>query len=278
MAVQTRERPVRDRRDRRLPGPLALGAVPGALLVLFLLVPLLAMVWRAATSAAFWPSLSKPIVREALTLSALTTGTTLGIAFLLGTPLAHLLARRRFPGKQLVETVIDLPLVLPPVVAGIALLLAFGRRGVLGNELQLIGITLPFTTAAVVLAQVFVAVPFYVRSAKVGILAVPREVEEAAAVDGASPAMVFRDVTLPLALPGLAAGAVLCWARALSEFGATLLFAGNFQGRTQTMPLAIMSAYTSDLDAALALAVLLLVLSTVVLVLTRSALHAPAAA
>ena len=170
---------------------------------------------------------------------------------------------------------IDLPLVLPPVVAGIALLLAFGRRGVLGDELHLIGITLPFTTAAVVIAQVFVAVPFYVRSAKVGILAVPRDIEEAAAIDGADGWTVFRDVTLPLALPGLAGGAVLCWARALSEFGATLLFAGNFQGRTQTMPLAIMGAYTSDLDAALALAVVLLVLCTGVLILARSALRAP---
>jgi molybdate transport system permease protein len=171
-------------------------------LVLFIVVPLLAVVGRAATAEAFWPSLSKPIVREALTLSAITTGITDLIAFLIGTPLAHLLARRRFPGKQLVETVIDVPLVLPPVVAGIALLLAFGRRGLLGHELELVGITLPFTTAAVVMAQVFVAVPFYVRSAKVGILAVPREVEEAAAVDGASPAKVFRDVTLPLALLG----------------------------------------------------------------------------
>jgi molybdate transport system permease protein len=244
----------------------------------FILVPLLAIVWRTATAGAFWPSLGKPIVREALTLSAVTTGVTLVIAFVVGTPLAHLLARRRFPGKQLVETVVDLPLVLPPVVAGIALLLAFGRRGVLGDELQLIGITLPFTTAAVVIAQVFVAVPFYVRSAKVGILAVPREIEEAAAIDGAAGWIILRDVTLPLALPGLAAGAVLCWARALSEFGATLLFAGNFQGRTQTMPLAIMATYSSDLDAALALAVLLLVLSTGVLILARSALRGPAAA
>ncbi|MCC2627298.1 MAG: molybdate transporter, inner rane subunit [Thermomicrobiales bacterium] len=201
-AVQTQDWSARDPARHRYRRPSALGAIPGAVLVLFIVVPLLAVVGRAATAEAFWPSLSKPIVREALTLSAITTGITDLIAFLIGTPLAHLLARRRFPGKQLVETVIDVPLVLPPVVAGIALLLAFGRRGLLGHELELVGITLPFTTAAVVMAQVFVAVPFYVRSAKVGILAVPREVEEAAAVDGASPAKVFRDVTLPLALLG----------------------------------------------------------------------------
>ena len=252
------------------PGPQPLFVVPGGLLVLFILVPLGSLIWRAATSPTFWPSLAKPIVRDALLLSAATTAATLLFAVVLGTPLALLLARRRFPGKRLVETVIDLPLILPPVVAGIALLLAFGRRGVLGDELRLVGVTLPFTTAAVVVAQVFVAVPFYVRSATVGFLAVPPDVEEAAAMDGASALALLRDITLPLAMPGLAAGAVLCWARALSEFGATLLFAGNFQGRTQTMPLAIMSAYATDLDAALALAALLLALSAGVLLLSRS--------
>lgn len=187
--------------------------------MLFVVSPLAALAWRAATSPAFWPSLAKPIVRDALFLSAATTAVTLVLAVLFGTPLAFLLARRRFPGKRLVETVIDLPLILPPVVAGIALLLAFGRRGVLGDELQLIGVTLPFTTAAVVVAQVFVAVPFYVRSATVGFLGVPADVEEAAAIDGASTLAALRDVTLPLAMPGLAAGAVLCWARATSRAG-----------------------------------------------------------
>jgi len=256
------------RRGRRLP----VAAIPGSLLVVFIVVPLAALIWRAAQSAAFWSSLAKPIVRDALQLSALTTGITLLVAFSIGTPLAFLLARRQFPGKRLVETIIDLPLVLPPVVAGIALLLAFGRRGLLGDGLQILGITLPFTTAAVVIAQVFVAVPFYVRSAKLGFLAVPPDLEEAAAIDGATAWTSFRDITLPLAAPGLAAGAVLCWARALSEFGATLLFAGNFTGRTQTMPLAIMTAYTSDLGAALALSVLLLALSAGVLMLAWSAL------
>ncbi|MDQ3693986.1 MAG: ABC transporter permease [Chloroflexota bacterium] len=267
------ERAARPRRS-----PLArLDVVPAGLLLFVILVPLAAMVWRAAASGTFWSSLAKPIVREALQLSAITTGITLVIAFIVGTPLALLLARHRFPGKHLVETVIDLPLVLPPVVAGIALLLAFGRRGLLGEQLTWLGVSLPFTTAAVVIAQVFVSVPFYVRSAKVGILAVPQDIEEAAAVDGAAAWAIFRDVTFPLALPGLAAGTVLCWARALSEFGATLLFAGSFQGRTQTMPLAIMAAYSSDLDAALAVAVLLLVLSAGVLLIARYGLRASVA-
>lgn len=255
---------------RRRAGRLPLFALPGLLLVLFIAVPLVALVERALGSSEFWPSLTKPVVRDALRLSAVTTGMTLLIAFVAGTPLAYLLARRAFRGKRLVETIVDLPLVLPPVVAGIALLVAFGRRGLLGDELRLLGIALPFSTAAVVVAQVFVSVPFYVRGAKVGFLGVPTDVEEAAAMDGATAWTAFRDVTLPLALPGIGAGAVLCWARALSEFGATLLFAGNFQGRTQTMPLAVMGAFERDLDAALAIAVLMLVVSGAVLMASRS--------
>jgi len=245
-------------------------AAPGLLLVLFIMIPLFALVERALGSADFWPSLGKPVVRDALRLSAVTTGTTLLIAVLTGTPLAYLFARHAFRGKRLLETIIDLPLVLPPVVAGIALLVAFGRRGLLGDELRLLGIALPFSTAAVVIAQVFVAAPFYVRSAKVGFADVPRDIEEAAAIDGATRMETFRDVTLPLALHGIGAGAVLCWARSLSEFGATLLFAGNFQGRTQTMPLAVMGAYERDIDAALALSVLMLILSGAVLFAARS--------
>ena len=207
---------------------------------------------------------------DALRLSGLTTALALGLAVAFGTPLAWVLARRAFRGRQLVETLVDLPLVLPPVVAGVALLTAFGRRGLLGAELEALGIALPFTTAAVVVAQVFVAAPFYVRSARIGFAAISREVEEAAAIDGADGWRVFRDVTWPLARHGVLAGAVLCWARALSEFGATLLFAGNLQGRTQTMPLAIMSAFEGDLGEALALAVLLLALSAAVLLIARA--------
>jgi molybdate transport system permease protein len=191
------------------------------------------------------------------------------MALMAGTPLAYLLARHHFPGKWLVETATDLPLVLPPVTAGVALLMAFGRRGVLGPSLAVLGIELPFTMTAVVLAQLFVAGPFYMRGAKIGFAAVDPELEEAAAMDGASAWGRFWYVTLPLALPGITSGIVLCLARAVSEFGATLMFAGNFAGRTQTMSLAIMAALETDLSAALALAVLLVGIAAAVLVLAR---------
>jgi len=230
---------------------------------------LAALIWRALTSPEFWPSLTKPLVLEAVRLTLVTTMLTLLIILITGTPLAYLLARCRFPGRWLLQTIADLPLVLPPMVAGVALLMAFGRRGLLGDQLSLLGIELPFTTAAVVLAQVFVAAPFYVRSAKLGFGGIEKAVEEAAAMDGADFWQGFRLVTLPLALPGIAGGAVLCLGRALSEFGATLLFAGNFEGRTQTMSLAIVQALQTDLPAALVLAVLLVAVSIIVLLLAQ---------
>lgn len=244
-------------------------AVPTALLMLFIVIPLVALLWRATADPSFWPSMSKPVVVEALRVTFITTVATLLVSMAAGTPLAYLLARRRFPGKWLVETITDLPLVLPPVTAGVALLMAFGRRGVLGPQLEVLGIELPFTMPAVVLAQVFVAGPFYIRGAKLGFAAIEPEIEEAAAIDGASTLTGFWHVTLPLAFPGITSGVVLCLARAVSEFGATLMFAGNFEGRTQTMSLAIMAALESDLSAALALAVLLVVMAAVVLVVSR---------
>jgi molybdate transport system permease protein len=244
-------------------------AVPTSLLMMLIVIPLVALIWRATADPAFWPSLTKRLVLDALWVTLITTTATLLISIAAGTPLAYLLARRHFPGKWLIETVTDLPLVLPPVTAGVALLMAFGRRGVLGPQLAVLGIELPFTMAAVVLAQVFVAGPFYIRGAKLGFAAIEPEVEEAAAIDGASVWTSFCYVMLPLALPGIASGIVLCLARAVSEFGATLMFAGNFAGRTQTMSLAVMAALESDLSAALALAVLLVVIAAVVLVLSR---------
>jgi molybdate transport system permease protein len=244
-------------------------AVPTGLLVLFIVIPLVALVWRAAIDPTLWSSLTKRIVLDALWVTGLTTGATLLIALIAGTPLAYLLARRHFPGKWLVETATDLPLVLPPVAAGVALLMAFGRRGVLGPPLAVLGIELPFTMTAVILAQLFVAGSFYIRGAKLGFAAVDPELEEAAAMDGASAWGRFWYVTLPLALPGITSGVVLCLARAVSEFGATLMFAGNFAGRTQTMSLAIMAALETDLSAALALAVLLVGIAAAVLVLSR---------
>jgi molybdate transport system permease protein len=165
---------------------------------------------------------------------------------------------------------LDLPIVLPPVVAGVALLMAFGRRGLLGEELDLLGIQLPFTTLGVMVAQLFVAAPFFIRSALAGFSEIDRDIEAAAEIDGASLIGVLRDISVPAAMPSLAAGAVLCWARAISEFGATLLFAGNLQGRTQTMPLAIMSAFERSLGAALALSVILLVVSFAIIFASRS--------
>ncbi len=248
----------------------ALWTVPSGLLLLYSALPLLALTWRACSSPALVQSLATPVVLQAVRLTALTTAATLLASIVAGTPLAYLLARRTFPGKWLVQLLVDLPLVLPPVVAGVALLMAFGRRGLLGAQLSVLGIELPFTTTAVVLAQLFIAAPLYVRSAQVGFAAVDPALEEAAAIDGASPRQTFWYVMLPLALPGLAGGAVLCLARAASEFGATLMFAGNFAGRTQTMSLAIMAAFETDLAAALALAVLLLGLSGAALVLMHA--------
>ena len=241
-----------------------------ALLVLFLAVPLGAIVWRAIEQGRGPSAESLGTLREALTLSLLTSAATLAIVVALGTPLAYLLARRRFRGARLVDTLVDLPIVLPPAVAGIALLMAFGRRGVLGRWLDEVGITIGFTTAAVVLAQVFVAVPFYVRAAKSGFARIDRDLEAAAADLGAPPARVFRTVTLPLAWPGLAAGAVLAWARALGEFGATIMFAGSFPGTTQTMPLAIYGRFgAGDLPSALLLSLVLLAASLLVLLGVR---------
>jgi molybdate transport system permease protein len=249
----------------------AIVIVAAGLLVLFLALPLGAMSWRAIQESRGLTSEGRDLLWQALTLSVTTSLISLAIIALLGTPLAWLLVRRRFRGAQLVDTLVDLPIVLPPAVAGIALLMAFGRQGVFGQWLDQLGITVGFTTTAVVMAQVFVAAPFYVRSAKAGLLGVSPETEEAAKVDGATGWMVFRDITLPLALPGITAGLVLSWARALGEFGATIMFAGNFPGITQTMPLAIYGRFSAgDLQSALLLSLVLLVTSLVVLLTART--------
>lgn len=248
---------------------MAVFLLPGVAFVLFVAVPLAALVVRAAQTGNLLTSLQKPLVRDALRISLLTSSVALVVVLAIGTPLAYALARWRFPGRRLVDTVIDLPLVLPPVVAGVALLMAFGRRGLFGDELRAAGVQLTFTTAAVVVAQIFVSAPFYIRAAKAGFQAVDPLLEAMAYTLGASRLRTFLRVTLPLAAPAVLGGAVLCWARALSEFGATMMFAGNLRGTTQTMPLAIMSAMESDLFAALALSVLLLAVSFVILLLFR---------
>lgn len=245
-------------------------AVGAALLAAFLALPVATLLGRAVGSGGLLDAIGSPAVRTALVLSLASTAASLGLIILFGTPLAFLLARRRFRGAGLVETVVDLPLVLPPSVAGLALLLVFGRRGLLGESLDGAGMAIPFTTLAVVLAQVFVAAPFYVRAARAGIAGVPRDLEDAARVDGASELGVFRHVMVPLAAPALAAGLVMSWARSLGEFGATILFAGNVAGRTQTLPLVVYAEFgAGDLDAAIAAATVLVLAAIGVLVAVR---------
>ena len=239
-----------------------------ALLAGFISLPILSLViWTLDEGT--WRAMTSPVALEALLLSARTTAVTMGVLLLVGTPAAYVLARSEFPGKRLVDTLIDIPAVLPPSAAGIALLLAFGKMGLLGQHLQVFGIQLSFTTAAVVVAQLFVASHFYVRQAAVGFGQVDRKVEEAGLVDGARRSKVFTSITVPLAFPALVAGAVTAWARALGEFGATIILAGNLQGVTQTMPLAIYSALEGDLDAAVALSVLVLGFSFIVILAAR---------
>jgi molybdate transport system permease protein len=253
---------------RRTTGNLLL--VLGALLFsLIIALPILAIFARVLPTGTLFSTLARPIVIEALRLSAFTTMCTMGLALVLGTPIAYLLARHRFPGKAIVDSMIELPMVLPPAVAGIGLLMAFGRRGIVGEPLSALGVTIGFTTAAVVLAEFFVAAPFYVRAARSAFDGVDRELETVSRTLGVSDWATFWRVTVPVAFPSLVGGAVMCWARALGEFGATIMFAGSFQGRTQTMPLAIYAALESDLDAALVLAAILTVVSFAILVLLR---------
>ena len=248
-----------ERQWGRVLGNLALALV-SALFCTFLALPVLALLLRVPL-ATLGEYLAHPVVRDGLRLSLITTLCSLGLMVVLGTPLAYALGRYRFPGKRVVETLVEIPLVMPPAVAGVALLLAFGRRGLLGPFAEGAGLELAFSTAAVVLAQSFVASPFYVKAAKSAFQSIPVELEETAATEGAGRWARFAHVVLPLALPGIVGGAVMAWARALGEFGATILFAGNFQGRTQTMPLAIYTTLESDLNAAIVLSAILVVAS-----------------
>ena len=239
-------------------GLVAIGAM--ALLLAFLALPFLALLLRVSPSQLV-ASLAGPEVLDALRLSLVTSVAATAIVLVLGLPAAYLLATRDFPGKRLVETLIDLPMVLPPTVAGFALLMAFGRAGLAGRSLGALGITLPFTTAGVVIAQVFMAAPFLVGPARAGFAGVDKRLLDAAATLRAAESFTFFRVVLPLAGPSVVAGAAMSCARALGEFGATITFAGNLQGTTQTMPLAVYVALQSDLDAAVALSVLLLLMA-----------------
>lgn len=238
------------------------------LMALFFILPLIGLVWRAVSIPPS-ESIGASPVRQALSISLSTTSTSMLITLLLGTPTALLLARYRFPFKGLLSTFIDLPIVMPPVVAGMALLSAFGRRGLLGSTLELFGLSVPFTQAAVVMAQVFVAAPFYIRAAQSRFSTVPMELEEAACIDGANRWLIFSHITLPLSLDAMLTGLALSWARALGEFGATILFAGNLQGSTQTMPLMVYSAMERDLGSTFTTALILLALAAMLLGVMR---------
>jgi len=244
--------------------------VLAALLGLFLGLPVALLVARAVFGGSLAAALGSGAVIDALTLSLITTAISLALTIALATPLAHLLARRRFRGAAVLETIVDLPIVLPPSVAGLALLLAFGRRGILGEPLASLGIELPFTTVAVVIAQMFVSAPFFIRAARAGFLGVDRDYEDAARVDGASERQLTWAVTLPLAATALASGIVMTWARALGEFGATIMFAGNFEGRTQTLPLVVYGEFQAgDVDASVAAAAILILAAFGVLLAVR---------
>ncbi|SFF94551.1 molybdate transport system permease protein [Actinoplanes philippinensis] len=250
-------------RTARVPVPLLL---PAGLGLIFLLLPLAGLLARTPWSTL--PArLAEPRVVEALRLSLLTSTLATVLCLVLGVPLAWMLARVSFPGRRLVRALITVPLVLPPVVGGIALLLALGRRGLAGQWLDAtFGITLPFTTAGVVIAESFVALPFLVIAVEGALRGADSRFEEAAATLGSTRWTTFTHVTLPLVAPGIAAGAVLCWARALGEFGATITFAGNYPGITQTMPLAVYQTMESgDLEGAVVLSLILLVVSVAIL-------------
>ncbi len=236
--------------------------------LLFLAVPIVALLYRASF-ADVAAALQQESARQAMGLSFMTTAATLVVAVVTGTPVAYWLSRNHFWLKRSIDTLVDLPAVLPPSVAGLALLMAFGRQGLLGAYLYPLGIRIPFTAIAVVMAQTFVAAPLYIRAATIGFASLDPEMEAAAALDGGSAWQVFWQVTVPICWSALLSGLITTWARALGEFGATILFAGNFPGRTQTMPLAIYLGFEQDMNVALALSAILIGISFLALLLVR---------
>jgi molybdate transport system permease protein len=243
--------------------------VPALIAILFLLLPLAGLLIRAPWGK-LGAALSGTDATQALTLSLWTATVSTAISMVIGVPLAWVLARSSFPGQRLLRALVTLPLVLPPVVGGVALLLAFSRTGIVGRYLDSwFGLTIPFTPLAVVMAETFVAMPFLIITVEGAFRSADQGFEEAAATLGARRLTVFRRITLPMVAPSLGAGAVLCWARALGEFGATITFAGSFPGQTETMPIAVYYALENDPDAAIALSLVLLVVSVAVLASLR---------
>jgi len=265
-ARERARRAARGGASRSAPAPLL---VPALIAVAFLLLPLAGLLIRAPWGH-LGAALSGSDATQALTLSLWTATVSTGISLLIGVPLAWLLARTTFPGQRLLRALVTLPLVLPPVVGGVALLLAFGRTGVIGRYLDAwFGLTIPFTPLAVVMAETFVAMPFLIITVEGALRSADQGFEEAAATLGARRMIVFSRITVPMIAPSLGAGAVLCWARALGEFGATITFAGSFPGQTETMPIAVYYALQTDPNAAIALSLVLLLVSIVVLVSLR---------
>lgn len=244
----------------------------GLPLILFILLPLAALLLKVPYQE-FFKSIQDQQVRQAIQLSLTTSTISVLVTVIFGMPVAYLLARSRRRTAALIDTIIDLPTILPPAVAGVALLIAFGRRGLFGAWLADIGITLPFTQAAVIMAQTFVASPFFVKAAAIGFSGIRTELLEASALDGASRWQTFWHVTLPLTRLSIISGAVMTWARAMGEFGATIIFAGNFPGRTQTMPLAIYVGFEIDLSTALLLSFILICFSFLTLIAVKFVLH-----
>ncbi len=243
-----------------------LAALP---LLLLFFVPILLLLTRT-TPADLLTNLAKENVQQAIWISLRTTFISLGVTILLGVPLAYVMAHQQFRLKRFVDTLIDLPMVLPPSVAGVALLITFGRRGLVGGWLESIGIQVAFTQFAVVLAQVFISAPFFVRTAALGFANIDDEIAQAAQLDGAGSWQAFRFIVLPLTKIALISGAVLAWARALGEFGATIIFAGNFPGRTQTMPTAIYLGFEVDIGMAVTLSAILLVISFLAILVVKT--------
>lgn len=255
--------------DKKFKGAWKLLALP---LLLFICAPLVALFLHTSLSNLS-TNLNQSQVIQAIRLSLTTSFATTTITLIVGTPVAYLLAQRHSRLHHIVDTLIDLPTVLPPSVAGVALLIAFGRKGLFGPILTTVGINIPFTTAAVIMAQTFIAAPLYVKAAVIGFSSLNPELQQAAASDGANRVQIFRYITLPLTWKALLSGCVMTWARAMGEFGATIIFAGNFPGRTQTMPLAIYIGFEIDLNVALTLAIILVGFSFLVLLIVKGILH-----
>jgi molybdate transport system permease protein len=249
--------------------PFYLLSIP---LLLFFLLPILAIFIKTPINSIL-ENLSERNAVKAISLSLFTSSITTLITVCFGTPVAYLLSQKKSRIFRVVDTLVDLPTVLPPAVAGFALLMAFGRKGIFASWLTAYGISIPFTTIAVIMAQTFIASPLFIKSATISFSGINNELKQAAALDGASRWQIFRYIVLPLSWMGMLSGCVMTWARALGEFGATIIFAGNFPGRTQTMPLAIYIGFEIELNVALTLSIILITISFLTLIIVKNVLH-----